>query len=79
MPKKKPEPGDDCIPRTKDETVIELVDGPDHSNRYTFFMYWIGKGHFTGVRGQIFKREMTESDKKARMVDHRPNKRSARA
>ena len=69
----------DCIPANESETVIEILDiyatpNPNRFGQYAFFLYWIGTGHFTGVRGQIFLMrpdEMNEGMKAARVVDRR--------
>jgi hypothetical protein len=69
----------DCIPANESETVIEILDtyptpNPNRFGQYTFFTYWIGTGHFTGVRGQIFVKhpdEFDEHQKNARVVDRR--------
>jgi len=56
------------------ETVMEIVDGPNKYSQYTFFLYWIGTGHFEGVRGQIFLADPAQH-KHDRSVDARFGKR----
>jgi hypothetical protein len=43
----------DCMPKDG-ERVMEILTGPNREGKLTFFIYWIGTGHFTGPRGQIF-------------------------
>jgi hypothetical protein len=50
----------DCIPMHENETVLELVAGPNRYGQYTFFLYWIGQGNFVGKRGQVFLANPTE-------------------
>lgn len=49
----------DCILMHENEVVLELVEGPDRYGRYTLLLYWIGQGHFTGTRGQVFLADPT--------------------
>jgi len=60
----------DCIPKDEHETVMEILDGPNKYGQYTFFLYWIGTGHFTGTRGQIFLANPAEH-KAQRIIDRR--------
>jgi hypothetical protein len=60
----------DCIPKNEHETIMEITDGPNRYGQYTFFLYWIGTGHFTGVRGQIFLADPAQY-KHNRIIDRR--------
>lgn len=60
----------DCIPANEHETIIEIVGGPNKYGQHTFFKYWIGTGHFTGPRGQIFVARLSEH-KADKVIDRR--------
>jgi hypothetical protein len=59
----------DCRP-INDETVIEVVSGPNKYGQHSFFAYW-NDGYLppSGVRGQIFLANLTD------FVSRHPNHR----
>jgi hypothetical protein len=60
----------DCVPTNPNETVMEILEGPNRHGKYMFFLYWIGQGHHHGTRRQVFLADPAKY-KHDRVVDRR--------
>jgi len=62
----------DCKPTTLDETVMEILAGPDKDGNFQFCLYFHGTGHFTGVQAQMFNAKLEDHMKgEIRLIDRR--------
>lgn len=60
----------DCIPKTKNEKVVEILSEPDKSGKSHFALYWWAPDHHTGpsYRGQHFRAKLEDFSAGVRIV-----------
>jgi len=62
----------DCVPEGLEETVMEILAGPDREGKFQFCLYFHGTGHFTGVQAQMFNAKLEDHMRgEIRLVDRR--------